>query len=268
MPRFTSRRSLCAATTICVNQPTGQISAQSALCLELNKNLTELKFLNWNRPRKGHGFETCWRHLEVFQVHKLSSKCEDHLFNSLNTHGKPLTWKDHVAGVERVDDSVSHILCVREKECSNRTNMFLTNQQVNKAEVTILSAQDITRPGSQAEASFCSGEGISGREGISRECHLGLWTNCVHYFLRFVWFFLCVIFTFSGAFQFGRYGCSIDLFHNGGQIKYSSVLMLISLTSPATTSKFQKNICFKTRAVGPININTKECKSGLFFSLL
>ena len=45
--------------------------------------------------------------------------------------------------------------------------MFLTNEQVNKAEVTILSARDITRPG----ASFCSGEGISGRKGISRECH-------------------------------------------------------------------------------------------------
>ena len=38
--------------------------------------------------------------------------------------------------------------------------------------------------------------------------------------------------------------------------------MLISLTSLAMTSKFQKNICFKTRAVGLINIKTKECKSG------
>ena len=54
----------------------------------------------------------------------------------------------------------------------------------------------------------------------------------------------------------------IDLFHNGGQIKYSFVLMLISPTSLATKSKFQKNICFKTRAVGLINIKTKECKSG------
>ena len=53
----------------------------------------------------------------------------------------------------------------------------------------------------------------------------------------------------------------IDLFHNGGQIKYSFVLMLISLTSLAMTSKFQKNICFKTRAVGLINIKTKHCKS-------
>ena len=37
--------------------------------------------------------------------------------------------------------------------------------------------------------------------------------------------------------------------------------MLISPTSLATTSKFQKNICFKTRAVGLINIKAKECKS-------
>ena len=54
----------------------------------------------------------------------------------------------------------------------------------------------------------------------------------------------------------------IDLFHIGGQIRYSFVLMLISLTSLVMTSKFQKNICFKTRAVGLINIKTKECKSG------
>ena len=52
----------------------------------------------------------------------------------------------------------------------------------------------------------------------------------------------------------------IDLFLNGDQINYSFVLMLISPTNLATTSKFQKNICFKTRAIGLININTKECK--------
>ena len=57
-------------------------------------------------------------------------------------------------------------------------------------------------------------------------------------------------------------GCFIGLFHNGGQIKYSFVLMLISLTSLATTSKFQTNICFKMRAVGLINMKTKEWKSG------
>ena len=54
----------------------------------------------------------------------------------------------------------------------------------------------------------------------------------------------------------------IDLFHNGGQIKYSFVLMLISLSSLATTSKFQKNFCFKMRAAGLINIASKECKGG------
>ena len=36
---------------------------------------------------------------------------------------------------------------------------------------------------------------------------------------------------------------AIDLFHNGSQIKYSSVLILIGLSILATTSKFQKNIC-------------------------
>ena len=54
----------------------------------------------------------------------------------------------------------------------------------------------------------------------------------------------------------------MDLFHNGGQMKYSFVLMLISPTSLATASKFQNNTCFKTRAVGLINIKTKEFKSG------
>ena len=33
-----------------------------------------------------------------------------------------------------------------------------------------------------------------------------------------------------------------DLFHHGGQVKYSSDLMLISLSSLATMSKFRKNI--------------------------
>ena len=51
----------------------------------------------------------------------------------------------------------------------------------------------------------------------------------------------------------------VDLFHNGGQIKFSVVLMLVTLSSLATTSKFQENICFKMRVVSLININTKEC---------
>ena len=56
-------------------------------------------------------------------------------------------------------------------------------------------------------------------------------------------------------------------------MKYSFVLMLISPTSLATKSKFQKKICFKTRAVGLINIKTKNVKvvaiyeSGLYFLL-
>ena len=51
----------------------------------------------------------------------------------------------------------------------------------------------------------------------------------------------------------------IDLFHNGGLIKYSSVLMLISLSSLATASKFQKNICLKMREVGLINMVYPTC---------
>ena len=46
----------------------------------------------------------------------------------------------------------------------------------------------------------------------------------------------------------------IGLLHNGGQIKCSFVLMLISLSSLAATSKFQKNFCFKMRAVGLITV--------------
>ena len=73
----------------------------------------------------------------------------------------------------------------------------------------------------------------------------------------------------AGSFLPTKYGSksggkqeTTDLFHNCGQIKHSFVLMLISLTSLAMTSKFQKNICFKMRAEGLINIKTKECKSG------
>ena len=44
--------------------------------------------------------------------------------------------------------------------------------------------------------------------------------------------------------------------------------MLISLSSLVTTSKFQKNFCFKMRAVGPINIKNVKVvaiyESGLF----
>ena len=52
----------------------------------------------------------------------------------------------------------------------------------------------------------------------------------------------------------GDENMSIGNFHNGSQIKYSFVLMKKkkSLSSVARTSKFQKNICFKMRAVGLI----------------
>ena len=42
-----------------------------------------------------------------------------------------------------------------------------------------------------------------------------------------------------------RYDYRVDLFHNGGQMKYSFVLMLISLSSLATTSNFQNNFWFQ-----------------------
>ena len=53
---------------------------------------------------------------------------------------------------------------------------------------------------------------------------------------------------------------TIDLSHNVGQIEYSSVLVLISLTSLAR----KKKICLKTRTEGLINKNTKECKDGRY----
>ena len=49
----------------------------------------------------------------------------------------------------------------------------------------------------------------------------------------------------------------IDLFHNGGQIKYSFVWMLIGLISLAAMGTIQKNISTKVRAVDLIDINTK-----------
>jgi len=49
-----------------------------------------------------------------------------------------------------------------------------------------------------------------------------------------------------------------DLLHDCNQIKYSFVLMLISLSNLAVMGKIQKNIQTKERPVGLININTKE----------
>ena len=90
-------------------------------------------------------------------------------------------------------------------------------------------------------------------------------------FVRVLWFSLCskanVQLDLTGPYAKNFWAevikwFIIDLFHNGGQIKHSSVLTLISLSSLATTSTCQKNFCFKMRAVGLININTKEGKGG------
>ena len=51
-----------------------------------------------------------------------------------------------------------------------------------------------------------------------------------------------------------RVACTIDLFHNGGPIKYSFVLMLISLPGLVAMGKIQKNMLPKMRPVGPINM--------------
>ena len=55
---------------------------------------------------------------------------------------------------------------------------------------------------------------------------------------------------------------AIDLFHNGGPIKYSFVLMLLGLSSLAAMRKIQKNMLTKMRPIGPININTIEYQIG------
>ena len=49
----------------------------------------------------------------------------------------------------------------------------------------------------------------------------------------------------------------IDLSHNGDQIWYSFVLMLISPITLAAMGTIQKNVSTKVRPVGVININTK-----------
>ena len=48
------------------------------------------------------------------------------------------------------------------------------------------------------------------------------------------------------------------LFDNGGQIKYSFVLMLISLISLAAMGTIQKNISTKVRQVGLIDIIQRD----------
>ena len=73
--------------------------------------------------------------------------------------------------------------------------LFLTNEQANMAEITILSARDATRPGFQTGASWVAVYGYISK-GITRECHLGLRTNSLLYFVCF-------------SFQFDRIGRSI-----------------------------------------------------------
>ena len=60
--------------------------------------------------------------------------------------------------------------------------LFLTTELAKKAEITILSARDITGPGFQAGGSWVVIQGYI-RPGITRGGHLGLRTNCI---LRFV----------------------------------------------------------------------------------
>ena len=50
----------------------------------------------------------------------------------------------------------------------------------------------------------------------------------------------------------------IELFHNGGQIKYSYVLMLISPSRLAKVSTIQKNFCFQMGTADQIAMDAKE----------
>ena len=78
---------------------------------------------------------------------------------------------------------------------SQKKMLFLKNEQMNKGEITILSARDTTRPGFQAGASWVAVWGYINKR-ITRDCHPVLRTNRVIYFIRF-------------AFQLGWIGCSI-----------------------------------------------------------
>ena len=51
--------------------------------------------------------------------------------------------------------------------------LFLTNELAKKAEITILSARETTRPGLQAGASLVERKGYI-RGSIARDSHLGL----------------------------------------------------------------------------------------------
>ena len=57
----------------------------------------------------------------------------------------------------------------------------------------------------------------------------------------------------------------IDLFHNGDQIQYSFVSMLMSLSSLAPMGKLENKIYTKMRRVGLINIHRKGITNVLPF---
>ena len=55
-----------------------------------------------------------------------------------------------------------------------------------------------------------------------------------------------------------RHYVVIDLFHNGGQVIYSFISMLISPGGLVSVCKIQKNFYSKMRPVGLINLDIKE----------
>ena len=65
-----------------------------------------------------------------------------------------------------------HILACSD-DIVTRKMLFLTNELAKKAEITILSARETTRPGLQAGASWVERKEYI-RGSIARESHLGL----------------------------------------------------------------------------------------------
>ena len=61
-----------------------------------------------------------------------------------------------------------------------------------------------------------------------------------------------ISFTFAGLTSTEKETSAIDHFHNGSLIKYSFVLMLISLSSLSAMRKIQKNMLTKMRPEGPL----------------
>ena len=63
--------------------------------------------------------------------------------------------------------------------------LFLTNELAKKAEITILSAWETTRPGLQAGSSWVERKGYI-RGSVARDSHLSLWINPVQSCVQFV----------------------------------------------------------------------------------